>query len=59
MYTEEKDCKPIQKERENKHHSADFNCGECNQTDCIYWLLYNGYLSEENIREREENIRER
>ncbi|HIS53986.1 TPA: hypothetical protein IAA82_03425 [Candidatus Galligastranaerophilus gallistercoris] len=52
MYTEEKDCKPIQKERENKHHSADFNCGECNQTDCIYWLLYNGYLSEENIRER-------
>lgn len=35
------DCLPEAVEREDKHHSADINCLNCNQTDCFYWVLYN------------------
>ncbi len=38
---EEEICEPEIKEKENKYHSADFNCNNCNQTDCVYWILYN------------------
>lgn len=41
-----KDCAPDILEIENKFHSADFNCNNCTQTDCIYWILYNGEITE-------------
>ncbi|MCD8024849.1 MAG: hypothetical protein LUE64_04875 [Candidatus Gastranaerophilales bacterium] len=37
------ECAPVVFEAENKHHSADFNCNLCGQTDCFYWHLYNNY----------------
>ncbi len=38
---EDEICTPKAKELEDKYHSADFNCNNCNQTDCVYWILYN------------------
>ncbi len=40
-YSESENCEPNILEKENKYHSADFNCNNCGQTDCIYWILYN------------------
>lgn len=40
------DCEPDILELENKFHSADFNCNNCNQTDCVYWALYNNILNQ-------------
>ena len=51
LKTMDNNCKPTKKEKENKYHSADFNCNGCNQTDCIYWLIYNGYIEEKTLKE--------
>ena len=37
----QEDCVPEPVEAESKYHSADFNCINCNQTDCSFWILYN------------------
>lgn len=38
---EDEACEPEIEEREDKFHSADFNCNTCGQTDCFYWHIYN------------------
>lgn len=42
-------CEPEILELESKEHSADFNCTNCNQTDCCYWIYYN------EINKKEDN----
>ena len=48
-YFENGVCEPDILEKENKYHSADFNCNNCNQSDCAYWILYNGHIAFEDF----------
>ena len=42
-------CEPTPIEPDSEHHSADYNCHNCDDSECDFWEDYNGVQIENNI----------